>query len=863
MKRSRFFISAALMSFLGLPMTLWGAGSGLNVAIVVNQNSTNSVQLGNYLREARQIPPQNVIRINWTGGNIAWSTTDFTNALLNPFLNALASRKLDRQIDYVVLSMDIPYRVFQNGGGENSTSAALSYGFKADSHPQCSLADGSASAYAGSEGIFRNSLPINSASNQFLVTMITGDSLALALRVVDHGVYSDSTFPTQPVYLAKTTDLARNVRFFEFDNAIFNTRLRGNYLLLRTNLDNPYPLTNLLGYQNGTVFFSHQTNAFIPGSLADNLTSFGAQLFENPGQTTILSFLAAGAAGAYGTVTEPCNYLQKFPDPQNYYFQSPGQKFPDPQNFFFQSRGFSLAECFYLSLNTPYQGLVMGEPLAAPFARSGTGAWRNLPAATTLSGVTNLHLGFTASDISRPLQSVDLFVDGNFVSTIANLGTGTSDVLTVTLNQQELTFSVPSGASLLSVASGLAGAIGNSVLSNQIVAVPFGDRIELRALVATNSGTQLSLSASSSNSSGQAVTQLAASRTTFLDSIASGFKQFLISTTVTNGSYLQLVVTKTNGSVVTVNWTNTTGNTDLNTFVQQFANQVNTTPALTGTDGVVLEDVQFYDTGTNYLTLRASGTGLPASGIKAVISGSPGTLVAQTGEVTLSDNLADLQPRNHLYVLAGKTNLDVTFPLDTSQLADGYHQLTAVAYEGTHVRTQTRAEALVRVQNTGLSASLNGVIGGTNSALEATLQFAVQANTNTIALIQLFGTGGVLVSATNQATALFSIPASSLGLGLHPFYALVTDATGKKFRTQTLTYRLIGLEAPFQVNVTQRPTTLVWLATAGRRYEILRGNLASGPFTLATTLTSSNNLAQWVDPSPPPGKGFYRIRSAP
>src|SRR5215472_3004267 len=88
-----------------------GAGSGLNVLIVVNQNSTNSVQLGNYYAERRQVPPQNLFRINWPGGNTGWSITDFTNYLYNPVVSAIAGRQLTNQIDYIVLSMDIPYRV--------------------------------------------------------------------------------------------------------------------------------------------------------------------------------------------------------------------------------------------------------------------------------------------------------------------------------------------------------------------------------------------------------------------------------------------------------------------------------------------------------------------------------------------------------------------------------------------------------------------------------------------------------------------------------------------------------------------------------------------------------------------------------
>ena len=95
---------------------LFAGGSGLNVVVVVNQNSTNSVQLGNYYCEKRGVPPQNLLRItNWTGGNLEWTTSDFTNSLINPLLSMISSRGLANQIDYVVLSMDFPYRVVQGG----------------------------------------------------------------------------------------------------------------------------------------------------------------------------------------------------------------------------------------------------------------------------------------------------------------------------------------------------------------------------------------------------------------------------------------------------------------------------------------------------------------------------------------------------------------------------------------------------------------------------------------------------------------------------------------------------------------------------------------------------------------------------
>src|SRR6266700_5008106 len=102
-----------LILFLCAPVLCRGGGSGLNVVVVVNQNRTNSVLLGNYYCEKRQVPPQNLLRINWPGGNIEWTNSDFASYLLNPLNAMIASRQLTNQIDYVVLCMDIPFRIFQ------------------------------------------------------------------------------------------------------------------------------------------------------------------------------------------------------------------------------------------------------------------------------------------------------------------------------------------------------------------------------------------------------------------------------------------------------------------------------------------------------------------------------------------------------------------------------------------------------------------------------------------------------------------------------------------------------------------------------------------------------------------------------
>ena len=91
----------------------------------------------------------------------------------------------------------------------------------------------------------------------------------------------------------------------------------------------------------------------MPGALADHLTSFGGQLTDSK-QMSSLRWLEAGATASYGTVTEPCNHLQKFPMPAvaMYHYLS----------------GATAIEAYWKSVAWPGEGLFIGEPLARPFA---------------------------------------------------------------------------------------------------------------------------------------------------------------------------------------------------------------------------------------------------------------------------------------------------------------------------------------------------------------------------------------------------------------------------------------------------------------------------------------------------------------
>ncbi|HOX55717.1 MAG TPA: TIGR03790 family protein [Candidatus Paceibacterota bacterium] len=992
----------ALTFLLALSCTtashLLAGGSGLNTVVVVNQNSANSRELGNYYCERRQVPPENVLRIAWSGGNTNWSSSEFQAVLLTPLLEMLAARQLASQIEYVVLSMDIPFQTVY-GGRINSTTSALFYGLKDDSPGN---ARDLTNSYYASEQAFPQAKPASAPGFSFLATMLTAGSLAQAKQLVDQGVTSDSTWPTRPAILAKSSDTTRNIRYRAFDNAIFNSQLLQRCTLLRTNTDSILGLTNLLGCETGLNTLGVPANAFIPGAMADNLTSYGGVIIGTNLQTSLLAFIHAGAAGSYGTVTEPTPNTQKFPSPQNY---------------FYQGRGFCLAECYYQSLYLPYQGLIVGEPLAAPFARKATASWVGTPASGVIQGAPQLGLAFASADPDHRLQQVDLFVDGKYYQTLTNCPPCPGNHIKVALNGYPLTYTVSTNATLATIACGLAALINAPTVTNLtcITAQACGDRVELRSLAtnplatpyfitdytasspagryyraqyvsatpapllrflgrgtngsarftvetpegrpsylqastdlsswvtiftnhaggaveisdtaagayprrfyrlaatpanrfaqlaplgmsagqgfrmravgpsaapyvlqtssnlldwstiftnsaggtadfldpgATNSGRrfyrtllwaqalsgpavtvhgsagangvllrvdgavepyvllastnqsqwtpiytnsvmgQPRLAVSTASGSANALTTFAtASRSTFLNSPGNGMRTFNVTGTIALGAWLQLHVTKTNCTLVSLAVTNQSSTATLYDLARQLVTAINACVALQGEDGVLAEDLMAGGFGTASFSLYARSPGREAAGVQAKLVTSATLGASPSSAMRLDVNLSDLLPRNHIYVIAGASAFSFDITIATTSLADGFHELAAVGYEGTHVRTQTRTTLPLQVQNTSLSASLTLPELVPMALAQGQYHVQVAANTTNVTAITLFSTGGALGTVTNQSAATFTVDGAFLGAGLHPFYATVHTADGRNYRTATTWTRLVS-----------------------------------------------------------------------
>jgi uncharacterized protein (TIGR03790 family) len=182
---------------------------------------------------------------------------------------------------------------------------------------------------------------------------IAAASFEQAKALIDRGVQSDGSFPSGTAYLLSTSDEARNVRSIWYApiEKMFSSRLRVRRLqedALRNKKDVLFYFTGMDKVEG------LDTLQFVPGAVADHLTSTGGVLTESS-QMSVLRWLEAGATGSYGTVVEPCNVLQKFPHPavvMAHYLN-----------------GETLIEAYWKSVDMPGQGIFVGEPLASPFRR--------------------------------------------------------------------------------------------------------------------------------------------------------------------------------------------------------------------------------------------------------------------------------------------------------------------------------------------------------------------------------------------------------------------------------------------------------------------------------------------------------------
>lgn len=305
-----------------------------DLAVIVNDNDPVSRQIGIYYQNRRNIPQANMIHVRFRPGTAIMDQSEFRR------IKAEVDRKTPTSVQAFALTWAAPYRV-----DCMSITSAFAFGF---SNAYCSHQCGATkpSPYYNSSS--------TSPYTDFKIrpTMVlAGLDFSDVKALIDRGIAADDSNPTGTGYLLSTSDKNRNVRAAIYPRLVQETQNLVKVKLIKS--DFIKNKNDVLFYFTGLAKVPDlETLKFRPGAVADHLTSFGGQLTDSS-QMSSLRWLEAGATGSYGTVEEPCNFPAKFPDPS--------------LAIYWYLAGNSLIEAYWKSVQSPGEGIFIGEPLAKPY----------------------------------------------------------------------------------------------------------------------------------------------------------------------------------------------------------------------------------------------------------------------------------------------------------------------------------------------------------------------------------------------------------------------------------------------------------------------------------------------------------------
>jgi uncharacterized protein (TIGR03790 family) len=327
------FISLVLAALAAQPAA---ALTGKELGLIINAADPLSVRIGEYYARMRQIPAQNILRIRITDGGATLSAEEF--AVLKADIDA----RTPKAVQAYALTWVTPERVECM-----SITSAFAFGFD-----RAYCAEGCAVTRLSPYFDSNSRQPYNELKVRPTMS-IAATTVENARALINRGVAASQRAnsgrpPPGRAYLVETDDAARNVRAAGYADAKIMVAGRVPVEIVHTPglKDRDDVLFYFIGARTVPDL---ETNHFVPGAVADHLTSTGGNLLGFS-QMSSLRWLEAGATGSYGTVVEPCNFTGKFPNV--------GLLMRRYLN------GETLIEAYWKSVAMPGQGIFIGEPLA-------------------------------------------------------------------------------------------------------------------------------------------------------------------------------------------------------------------------------------------------------------------------------------------------------------------------------------------------------------------------------------------------------------------------------------------------------------------------------------------------------------------
>ncbi len=256
-----------------------------------------------------------------------------------------------------------------------------------------------------------------------------GNALPEIARYLDRSRRSDGSHPRGTVYLMENHDIRTETRQPWFDETCDLLRKIGHRCeILTRGRDGedgiiPKKRRDIIGLVAGTRTFNWKKSGsrLLPGAFADAFTSYAGD-FDNASQTKLTEFLRQGASGSSGAVVEPYSFAEKFPLPLLHYYYA---------------LGYSLAESWYMAVASPYQNILVGDPLTQPFLEPVELSIRNPAIDQPWKGTVALSVKVAGSTETR-IDHLELWIDGRPVARAAPGSTLEWDTTTVADGHHQL-----------------------------------------------------------------------------------------------------------------------------------------------------------------------------------------------------------------------------------------------------------------------------------------------------------------------------------------------------------------------------------------------------------------------------------------
>ena len=335
--------------------------------LLVNKNSPRSKQMANHYVRMRQIPAQNIVQLDLpdsvleAGAEI--SSTDFGRFIWNPAHTAMKQRGIGDHILAWTYSADFPVRI---EGSPQLSIQGITFVRNIVPRPKSSTKglyssplfagpneaggpQAPSHSFDGFKGRLRENMPVPSMMLGW--TGARGMDVENALKCLSRGLLSDRSAPRGTVYFVVNSDVRSKCRDWQYPAAVQELFALHVASVITPNF--PSGKTDVLGLFCGIAWVNPDSvQAFLPGCMADQFTSF-AGVLDFFDQTKLTDWLVAGATASAGQIAEPYAMWTKFPNARFYAHYA---------------SGCTMIESFFQSIRCPLQLLMVGDPLASPWA---------------------------------------------------------------------------------------------------------------------------------------------------------------------------------------------------------------------------------------------------------------------------------------------------------------------------------------------------------------------------------------------------------------------------------------------------------------------------------------------------------------